>query len=783
MQSYRHSGERPATYRIHQDEKDVQVCINNSLSSEIAVSSFFPISSNTPIATRYARSQQGHVLSQATYYKLYISNKSHLFSEIYPRVLYIHPYVMQVKPATLKKKAYELAGLRYVFKNKKNEIINATLSWSDLGEYADAFKDFFECIYAKEAGKYSDKLQSEMQYFLYHSISQRTQCFYLVKGNDIFERNSPYFREGTDPYNLGMNHISVGGIKTVDPKKITHGSMVKHEESMLKKELDDRILHHKSSAVEYIIAAYYKSNTMQEHPAIFLNPAQTETKFPAVVIQLKRIPSDVDITGYSKLCTHVLIACINNALYDNNIGVYVERRQSFGFLMPTATDVHGAIRLSLGLIPSASWMMCVIQGIHQFHGHVLSIKTSCLYLSQLCDVFKGDIFGKSEFDDYGHQWILNQLKSSRLPIFTILDTMVVEKDAIQASVQQGGLNEFSDRMNKKSFISFQESCALFKALYEDINAVYDDLLKKYDEDVENHPPFQQGEHEQSIHSKCISLNQKIDRCRKVSYRYFLTETDVEVSSESEESSCETTPSHTTRKFYTQSGMSALFSPLIAYKEAFCSNTMVEVFISQYAYFELKNIQNVFNENFYKEVSFNECPQVIFMDNNPCLTTASSLPKQCDFINRIQKTHNHQPVMLIVDTTSATQAQIDEIKKIWRKGNGNIDILCFAKSALKNDQLGLDMAHYGCISIHFSKQLNAEHQLLFQNTLHQLTQGTSSVYSTLMRRDMRSTVHGVILKKKEKTPEPVKLATANATLFADKSNRVNTVSEVPRLKKN
>jgi len=58
-------------------------------------------------------------------------------------------------------------------------------------------------------------------------------------------------------------------------------------------------------------------------------------------------------------------------------------------------------------------------------------------------------------------------------------------------------------------------------------------------------------------------------------------------------------------------------------------------------------------------------------------------------------------MLVVDTTSSTQSQMDAIKAAFEARECDIPFLCFAESGLKNRQVGADIGQYGKVSLYIN----------------------------------------------------------------------------------
>lgn len=82
----------------------------------------------------------------------------------------------------------------------------------------------------------------------------------------------------------------------------------------------------------------------------------------------------------------------------------IDRRQSFGFLTPTLTDVHTGVRLSLGLTPNKQWIECVEEGIKQ------TDKSLAKFTLKDKDDFL-NLFRAGEFCGDGHKYLYDLYKT------------------------------------------------------------------------------------------------------------------------------------------------------------------------------------------------------------------------------------------------------------------------------------------------------------------------------------------------------------------------------------
>ena len=202
------------------------------------------------------------------------------------------------------------------------------------------------------------------------------------------------------------------------------------------------------------------------------------------------------------------------------------------------------------------------------------------------------------------------------------------------------------------------------------------------------------------------------------------------------------------KHYTPTGMTALFAPLIAYHLSKDDpdnekSAPIRVKRENYTYFEAtgwsdKKIDSKYIVFTDTDDSYNDV-DVVYVDNNPCVTEATPPITVEEVIEKI-KNQNAKVQMLVVDITSATQEQIKDIKMLWK--DSGIPFLCLASSGLKHRQAGFDMAQYGENYLFFNKTANPKLETLANDLKHRMRQSTkasSSVYATHVRRTMRTTV--------------------------------------------
>jgi len=175
------------------------------------------------------------------------------------------------------------------------------------------------------------------------------------------------------------------------------------------KKLRDGILSHKNNAVKKLIDLT-KDDKYQK---FLINKQQVNAKYPCLVILFSAFDRKNESNhglkpGYQEFATHLLIACINQQLKNTCGGPLIERRESFGFMTPTLSDIQSGLRLSLGLVPNNDWLVAVRSGI----------KNCDLLLSKLpmdfnCDEY--DSHNNHVMMSVGHRIMLGEMEASKIP--------------------------------------------------------------------------------------------------------------------------------------------------------------------------------------------------------------------------------------------------------------------------------------------------------------------------------------------------------------------------------
>jgi hypothetical protein len=500
--------------------------------------------------------------------------------------------------------------------------------------------------------------------------------------------------------------------------------------------LVDEVLEHKTAAVKRIVGQINKNGT-PELQTVILDSNQLTASYPAMIIRLndeypqhkgmkrKKILNEYD-RAYPEFLTHLLIACINKELYDCHSGVYFERRQSFGFLTPTATDVGPAIRLSLGLVPGGEWENAVIQGIQKFDQLLDNLWiTGKLSLSDPNRIGSPySIFNKGDIRAYGHKLFLKAMLEGGQSLINLMEQLIDYSP--QTYRVEHYFEGFVDKLNSVEYQG--NGSEAFNVLYRKIARLYLNLLDKDLEEIQ----------QKTVHEKILYLEDLMNQYRDQSVEQIAELSEISVTSESEDAS--NSIENQSNKYFTPAGMSALFAPLAAYAEIF-GKTFYKT--ETYCYFEVPGWQikhsNKAKLKYFQKVENVSDAQVVYIDHNPCVNASVAPKNTLDLINQYNNDDEVLVQMLVIDITSSTQSQIQGIIDAWK--HTHIPYLVFATSGLKNQQMGLDMAQYGEVRLLVNennlKQEEKEKKDQFLKALKKQTQASSSIYATKVRRDLRN----------------------------------------------
>jgi len=584
-------------------------------------------------------------------------------------------------------------------------------------------------------------------------------------------------------YNFGLNSSFSHQLQK---KKIASESKVVRpltnaQASRAKKQLDDTILRHKDAAVKTMVNALALKFPVEgtfggKVNTIIVDTNQLEGNYPCIIIrfndaylQHKQMKEDGVLNhyddAYSKLLTHLLIASINNQLCREGVGGYFDRRQSFGFLTPSCSDVGSGLRLSLGLVPNQKWMDCVASGIRDFNHLVDGLWQSNAITVGRAGKKKGagdmgepqSKFRSGNIDVYGHQLFLEQLLKADNATQGLENMTGLLK---KMSTKSGYATIKTDAEVEGRFTKLVAVMKLEKGKTVDTSPEFNELYRRLMQIYSylNRSEGQQEGMDGGTIEKLLALEKEIFDYQEKSVRVLKSKESVEVTSESTDDDkrrarisqvdwdhVPTGLSSVHDKHYTPTGMSALSVALLAYQQAkeavLGEECKISVKTEQYAYFELEGWDGgKLNSQKFAFVDQYATADIIYADNNPCVTGAhapiSVLGEHGVIANMHQANTGGKSQMLVVDTTSSTDAQIEHIKNTFEASN--LPFLCLAESGLKHRQLGADLAQYGKVSLYINmryiQQLeNRVELILFAKNLmgylHDLSNMSGSVLAT------------------------------------------------------
>jgi hypothetical protein len=193
----------------------------------------------------------------------------------------------------------------------------------------------------------------------YYMRSQNVHKMHI--GNDevtpFIERTGKYLEEGAKVYNIG-------GAKMMSDTVMVQKDLRRGRKKVSSKKaegLRDDILEHKNKYVKFMVDNFGTDTKHLKAPK-----AQLDAQYPCVLILFeKELMNKVSKSkdNIPEFLTHLVAGHVNAALTRSSLRPLVDRRQSFGFMTPTITDVHSGVRLSLGITPSEDWCHAVIEGI------------------------------------------------------------------------------------------------------------------------------------------------------------------------------------------------------------------------------------------------------------------------------------------------------------------------------------------------------------------------------------------------------------------------------------
>jgi hypothetical protein len=583
-----------------------------------------------------------------------------------------------------------------------------------------------------------------------------------------------------DPFNFGLNFQATDAInlKEFSHEQVYRNPISSQTLSKCKRALDDEIIKHKNQHVKNLVN---KLKDMEGGP-LLVGKNQLSAKYPCLIIRfnegyalhrsiLKETVTN-EIDGYSKLLTNIVIAYINKNLIENNLKPLIDRRQSFGFLTPTASDVKTGIRLSLGLVPNSKWDDVVANGIREsndvlaklWQNNILTAGTKVDGVGTMGQPHSK--FAHGNIDVYGYKLFLNSLLS------------LSEDETVPPS-----LEDLLKTLRAVNEVTFQQLCATyeqadyFNKLSSRTDNINDPFKLARDNDKSNDPIYNQLAefiyfiYEPMDNNKNKPLTEIIEDYRVKTVAEVKALDTIGVTSDTHSEG-----GNKIDKYITPSGMSALFAPLAAFSYANYKNGnykdkdfRIKYDMAKYSYFELSGWENSLSERLSKKDK--ATPNILYMDNNPCVNTIDKIIsplkiiKECTIGQNGKTKRTHIPDILVIDVTSSTMEQIQRIRAAWK--DSKIPALAFASSGLKNKQFGLDLAQYGECTLEINANADENKKQLLNTTkdyLRAITQASSSVYSTHMRREFKSVIQRWLSSKEQSINE---LSSASAS--SDQNN--------------
>ncbi|WDE09730.1 hypothetical protein [Thalassomonas haliotis] len=432
--------------------------------------------------------------------------------------------------------------------------------------------------------------------------SQKQHDFHGQGLNAFGERTKTYFDQ-VYAYNIGANASDMDNVfryHTAQQKR-----RKKRADNSSIRAVIDRILTHKLATLKKIVDGFQPKNA--DSRFFKIDSQQLAANYPCLIIIFDKIPGSNEgiPEGYPEFATHWLLAHINLRLQAEDAWPIVTRRQSFGFLTPTITDVHSGVRLSLGITPNQKFIDCVIQGIVDADNALGSLtfnddNPACPHQARFLDLSDEDI---EKHPGLHKHVVLDKFRGGLACACAhkILRAKIEEKDTSKGqmlSVEDIN-SSFGTKANKEEFMLAYNTYATgdlaqdeavhdnplnsdftqlevdneAKELFELLINIFTTALHKYaPEKKRSYPDYQ-------------NLSQALNRMSDDMVVQTVQENpffDVEDTSDDESGQ---------NNFYSPSGMSSLFGPMVALKEAMDSLDLNEEQLPipysclKYSYFE------------------------------------------------------------------------------------------------------------------------------------------------------------------------------------------------------
>ncbi|OGT58950.1 MAG: hypothetical protein A3F14_00515 [Gammaproteobacteria bacterium RIFCSPHIGHO2_12_FULL_43_28] len=354
--------------------------------------------------------------------------------------------------------------------------------------------------------------------------------------------------------------------------------------------LRDDILNHKNTWIEKICTDVNNKNKSAINQFLEIDKNQVVAKYPCLIIKYanNKIMRCRDKNGFNEFTVHLLAAFINKKLEEKKIGPLVDVRPSFGFLNPYMSGLGTGIRLSLGMVPNKEWAQALIGGIDE------------------CDVFlriHADRLdnGKIQFDKF--------VKDKSLESFAQIVLQQILKDWVSENLT--GNDELLEQIDRVTFVVNTENAKSIGEVLAEQNERFVQVDKQYVElynrvvSILNimHKSYDAGANDVALlqdttidlpaaATRLVRLQDDITKKiheKLVVDKLVQEETSEDESEESEEDKI---------NYYTPSGMSALFSPLVALRESIPRSQSLYYSNDYYAYYEITEFwHSMFHDKF------------------------------------------------------------------------------------------------------------------------------------------------------------------------------------------
>lgn len=502
------------------------------------------------------------------------------------------------------------------------------------------------------------RLTNHESQLILNALKKQTGEIFVLKFelNKFGDQIVNLIAEQGETYNIGANASRIDKLIQYTSNQIYS---VKNNKSIVA--LKDGVLVHKNEVVASLVARL-KS---KEFECLNVSDDQLKAKYPCLIVTFNHINiyddarETIEIInlnhnpvlipeGYSEFVTHMMIAQINLKLNAKNLSPLIDRRQSFGFLTPTLTDIHTGVRLSLGLTPNVEWINAVVAGIEETD----IILQDFIFQKEgdkLLDKFRGGIFSGSGYKylqslylkadaDKSKEAIIrfisisNESTSKTLIPFITETTSEQYQKTIEIMFKKNLFPKyyiFNEKNNtitcydkhegktrEKIFevdndkINFFLSQNTFTETYIKLNEIQESwLLEAIKNAAPNFKPFLFISHDsyRTLYSKIISLYKKLLNQDEVILskqvnlekatrelintqeqvvKFLLTQQPLTTEDTSDEDSDN---EYAKNNYYSPAGMSALFAPFFAAKKIGLNgyeNLPFPYSIDEYVYFEL-----------------------------------------------------------------------------------------------------------------------------------------------------------------------------------------------------